>query len=241
MTLFGRMVAGVAAAALATTASAAPAQGGSKGKQNWTFAVQEHDDGHILGNPDAPVKLVEYMSYTCSHCAEFFRNGEGAIRLAYIPSGKVSFEIRHLLRDPVDLTAAMLTQCGNPKKFIGNHDAILAKQDDWLETARDTTQAQRSRWQFGTVSARMQAIASDLGFYDIMETRGYTRAELDRCLTDETKAKSLAATSQRDVQTYGLQGTPSFVLNGKLLKVYNWAGLQPILDKATAPIQNQAE
>ena len=230
MTFWLRITAVLAAATLVASGPIAA----QDGAQNWNTAVKVQDDGHILGNPDAPVKLVEFMSYTCSHCAEFLDDGEGAIRLAYVPSGKVSFEIRHLLRDPVDLTAAVLTQCGDPKKFIGNHDAILSKQEEWMKTARDTTQAQRSRWQFGTVAARMQAIASDLGFYDILEARGYTRPELNRCLSNEAKIKSLADTSQRDIQTYNLQGTPSFLINGKLVDAHNWATLQPELDKAVA-------
>lgn len=233
MTFWLRITAIFAAATLLASGPIAA----EDGAQNWSTAVKVVDDGHILGNPDAPVKLVEFMSYTCSHCAEFLHDGEGAIRLAYVPTGKVSFEIRHLLRDPVDLTAALLTQCGDPKKFIGNHDAILAKQEEWMETARNTTQAQRSRWQFGTFSARMQAIASDLGFYDILEARGYTRPELDRCLSDEAKTKSLADTSQRDIQTYGLQGTPSFLINGKLVDAHNWAYLQPELDKAISALE----
>ena len=65
-----------------------------------------------------------------------------------------------------------------------------------------------------------------------MENRGYSRAELDRCLTDEAKANALAEASQADVEKYGLEGTPSFVMNGTLLDgVHNWAALRPVLDK----------
>ena len=236
MTVWLRFMAAFAAITLMASGPIAAAQG----ERNWSTAVKASDDGHILGNPDAPVKLVEFMSYTCSHCYEFMQDGEGAIRLAYVPTGKVSYEIRHLLRDSVDVTAALLTQCGDPKNFIGNHDAILSKQPEWMETARQATQAQRSRWAFGTIAARMQAIASDLGFYDILEARGYSRPELDRCLSDEAKAKSLAETSQRDIQTYGLEGTPSFLINGKRVDAYNWAALQPLLDKATASADKAA-
>lgn len=201
-------------------------------KGNWGATVTATEGGHMLGNPDAPVKLVEFMSYTCSHCAEFQRTGDGALKIAYVPTGKVSYEIRHLVRDPVDLTAALLTHCGDPKKFFGNHDAIMSRFDDWMTKARSTTQAQRSRWQFGTPAARFQAIASDLDFYEIMETRGYTRAQVDKCLTDEAKAEAIANTSRKDVETYQLKGTPSFLLNGKLLEgAHAWQPLQKVLDE----------
>ncbi len=201
-------------------------------KQNWLVVIDENDHGHRIGNPEAEIKLVEFMSYTCNHCATFTRDGEGAIKLAYVPTGKVSFEIRHLLRDPVDLTAALLTQCGDPARFMQNHAAIMLKQEEWFETAGKTSQAQRARWQFGSNSARRQAMASDLGFYDIMERRGYTRTEIDRCLSDEDKAAALAETSQRDIETFGLQGTPSFLINDELLGgVHAWDTLQPKLDE----------
>ena len=200
--------------------------------QNWGTSVVASDNGHRLGNPKAKTKLVEFMSYTCSHCADFARTGEGAIKVAYVPKGDVSYEIRHLLRDPFDLTAALLTHCGDPQKFPGNHSAIMLSQDDWFEKGRKTSRAQQARWQFGSNGARRQAIASDLGFYDLMEARGYTRAQLDRCLTDEAKANALAEASQADVERYGLKGTPSFVMNGELLDgVHSWPALQPVLDK----------
>lgn len=230
MTSYTKLVAMAGAVALAASGGATLAQKAKK--QNWLVTVAENDNGHRLGNPEAETKLVEYMSYTCDHCATFAREGEGAIKLAYVPTGKVSFEIRHLLRDPLDLTAALLTHCGAPNKFMQNHAAIMLKQDEWFAAARKTTQAQRSRWQFGSNAARRQAIASDLGFYDIMERRGYSRADLNRCLADEAKARELAETSVRDVQTYGLTGTPSFVINGELLDgVHAWKPLQAELDK----------
>lgn len=223
-----RITLALALGALALTGSGAAvvAQSG----QNWTTAVAENDNGHLLGNPEAEVKLVEFMSYTCSHCADFARSGDQAIKLAYVPNGRVSFEIRHLLRDPVDLTAALLTHCGDPAKFPENHAAILYAQSEWMAKARAATQAQRSRWQFGTNGARRQAMASDLGFYTIMERRGYSRVALDRCLADEGKATALAEASQADLATYKLQGTPSFVVDGELLEgVFTWPALEKAL------------
>lgn len=223
---------GIALGAAAIAASAQNAPLSKPKRANWSAMVTETDGGHLLGNPDAPKKLVEFMSYTCSHCADFARGGEGAIKLAYVPTGKLSLEIRHLVRDPVDLAATLLTQCGEPSKFPANHAAIILKQEEWFAKARAATQAQRARWQFGTHSARFQAIASDLGFYDIMETRGYERTELDRCLSDEAKASAIAEQSRADTVRYALQGTPSFVLNGALLEnTHQWETLRPFLDR----------
>lgn len=239
-------IAALALAAMATCASvsadanagAVQGKSGTKPKsaavpaQNWSATVEARDSGHVLGNPDAPTKLVEYMSYTCSHCAEFARTGEPVVKLFLVPKGNVSFEIRHLLRDPIDLTAALLTHCGETDKFLGNHEAIMSRQESWMAISRKATQAQRTRWSFGTNAARWRAIASDLGFYDIMEDRGYSRAALDKCLSDEAKANTLADTSARDAGTFNIPGTPSFVLDGALLEgVHSWEALKPVVEK----------
>ena len=198
---------------------------------SWGATVAEIDGGHRIGNPDAEGKLVEFMSYTCSHCAEFARNGEGAVKLLYVPTGKVSFEIRHLIRDPIDLTIALAAQCGTPIQFPGNHEALILKHPEWMAKAGKATQAQTARWRFGSFGSRAQAIASDLDLYDIMEKRGFSRAELDRCLTDAEKAAAIASQSQADVERYELRGTPTFVLNGKVLDAHDWRGIQPHLDQ----------
>ena len=228
------LFAGLLVAAASTFALGASAQGGPPVKGgNWAGMVAETSGGHLLGNPKAETKLVEYMSYTCSHCASFSRTGDAALKLLYVPSGRMSFEIRHLVRDPVDLTAVLLTHCGEAKKFPGNHEAFMARHDAWMAKARNTTQAQRARWQFGSLGARFQAIASDLDFYDIMEARGYSRVAADKCLADEAKANALAEGSRADIEAHGISGTPSFMLNGELLDgTHAWEDLQPQLDKA---------
>lgn len=198
----------------------------------WANTVEARDQGHLFGNPAAQSKLVEYMSYTCSSCGEFARTGDPAIKLLLVPKGTVSFEIRHLFRDQIDLTAALLTHCGSPARFRRNHEAIMLNQATWIAAARKTTQAQRTRWNFGTNAARQRAIASDLGFYSIMQGRGYTRAALDQCLGDEAKATALAEASTRDAAALGLTSTPSFVLDGRVLDgVHSWDALKPIIER----------
>lgn len=219
-----------AAAAFASFPAAAQDLATSKPRGNWNTVINEVDGGHVLGNPDAEARLVEFMSYTCSHCAEFTKTGESAIKLLYVPGGKVSYEVRHLIRDPVDLTAALAAQCGAPSKFFANHTALLMKYPEWMAKARSMTQAQMARWNFGSFGARAQAIASDLDFYEIMETRGYSRIALDDCLKDETKARAIAAQSQADAEKYGLRGTPTFIMGGETLDAHDWTRLQPYLD-----------
>lgn len=198
---------------------------------NWMTHVERTDGGHRLGNPDAGVKLITFESYTCPACARFEREGAGPLKIAYVQPGRVSLEIRHVIRDPVDLTAAMLTNCGAASRFFANHSAFMTGQSEWLGALGRASKAQQDRWYTGDQAARRRAIASDLGFYRIMEGRGYTRAQADRCLNDNAKAQSLAETSTADDEKYGISGTPSFALNGMLLiGTHGWNLLRPQLD-----------
>ena len=104
---------------------------------DWTITVTETEAGYLIGNPDAETKVAEYISYTCGHCADFARSGDPALKIGYVRDGNVSVEIRNLLRNPIDLTAAMIAHCGEPNKFALNHAALMLSQDKWLPIAAE--------------------------------------------------------------------------------------------------------
>ena len=156
--------------------------------QNWLATVERTPVSHIVGNPDAPVTLTEYLSYTCPHCRDFTMTGEQALKLGYVQSGKLRYEYRHAIANPADLAATMLARCGDPDKFPGNHAALMAAQPQINGLRQMATKSQTDRWNFGDKSARRRAVASDLGLYGVFERRGYTRVELDQCLNDQDLA-----------------------------------------------------
>lgn len=218
------------AAALALAASPAQARiEPARGDWNATYAAT--GEGHRVGNPEAATSLVMFVSYTCPHCAEFEQQSEGALRLGYIHEGKLSVEVRHLIRNPVDLAAALAAECGPAERFFARHRTMLGAHRQWMATAMAATPAQQQRWVSGPLPGRMRAIASDLGFYALMERHGLTRAALDRCLSDEARANAIAAASQEQSRRFAIPGTPSFLVNGRLLEgVHSWPSLRAALD-----------
>lgn len=206
---------------------------------NWNNTVVEQDQGHRIGNPKAERVLTEYISYTCPHCADFAMRGDRVLKIGYVHEGKMALEIRHLIRDPIDLTAAMLAHCGETKRFTMNHNAFMYSQSKWLQVAQKASQAQMARWTNSDRKAARRAIARDFGFYDIMRNRGYGVTEVDKCLNDDAKAQALVETSAADTARLGLRGTPSFVLDGKLLDhVHSWEALEPVLNGEPIPQHN---
>ena len=86
-----------AAATPAATATAAPATAASPAGQDWTTVVAATPEGGFrMGNPNAPVKLVEFASLTCPHCQEFHEAGQPTIKDKYVATGKISYEYPQL-------------------------------------------------------------------------------------------------------------------------------------------------
>ncbi|MEW9855137.1 DsbA family protein [Novosphingobium sp. M1R2S20] len=199
---------------------------------NWNATVtQGPDQAYTLGNPDAKVKLTEYVSYTCPHCGDFHKKADTVLRLTYIPQGKLSVTVQQVLRNPVDLTVAMLTNCGDPKLFFARHNGFMGTQDQWLSKLNSFSAAQTARWSNGPVPTRLRAIAADFDFYKIMSRWNYSRTQVDQCLADAAVMKAVTGQTQAAMAA-GVQGTPSFALNGELLTdTHDWEALAKQIDE----------
>lgn len=186
----------------------------------------------IIGNPAAPVRVTEWASYTCPHCAHFAEEGDGALKRTYLPGGRVNFEVRHLVRDPVDFAMAVAAHCGPMSGFIGRHEALMAQQAAILTRVRALPQARMDAWREGEPVARLRRVADDAGVTAWLRTRGTTAAQIDQCFADEALQRRLIEMTNA-ASTLGINGTPSFALNGSVLAdVYSWDALRPRIDAA---------
>ena len=222
----------VLALGAATTLGAQSKPLPSSAKRNWNATVTVTPQGnHVLGNPAAAVRLTEFVSYTCPHCAHFETEADAPLRLTMVMNGKGSVEVRNFVRDPVDLTAALLTNCGPASKFFLNHSTFLRKQAQWIGPLASASAAQKARWTSGPFAQRTRYIAKDFGFYPIMQSRGYTPQQIDACLADEALAKRLAASTDEAADKLYVSGTPGFAINGVVLAgTHTWDALRPQLE-----------
>lgn len=222
---------GAGTLAAVSTEAAAPAK-----PANWSTRVTVTANGsHMLGNPNAPVKVTEYISYTCSHCAALHKEGDPVLRDKILPGGKVSVTVSHLMRDPIDMTIAMLTPCGQPSAFFAHHNAFMSSQDVWLQKAINMPRETQARWYQGTPTERMQAISSDLGFYQIMARFGMSKAKVDQCLANQSQLANLQA-QLAETRALGVTGTPSFAIGKNLLPGHNWESLSEGITQALAQL-----
>jgi protein-disulfide isomerase len=185
-------------------------------KTNWLLTFTVTDKGsHIIGNPAAPVKLTEYMSYTCGHCASFESNDAPVLKSQYVATGKASFEIRNYVLNPVDLTAAMLARCGGKGRFFGNHKHLLATQKTWLGKTGKISKATSAKLQTEDYIGYMTGVYVETGLSAIMQQRGVTLAQGKACLADKAAFNTIIAMSDEGTKL-GVDGTPSFLINGEL-------------------------
>jgi protein-disulfide isomerase len=199
--------------------------------QDWGATITATPAGsYIHGNPKAKVKLVEYISYTCSHCAHFI--GEASAPLdTRVKSGSTSVELRHAVRDPLDLTAAILARCAGPKQFHGNTRAIMAAQPAWLEKGAAWQTANAEPMKTMSISARLQGYATGSGLIALMKARGLSETKAKACLANANEHKVLSAQAKAAFET--IRGTPSFTINGVVApETHDWTRLEPQLTAA---------
>lgn len=222
----------VALGALAGTAlllltAAAPAP------PRWSAAITTSGIGaYSVGNSQAKVKLVEYFSYTCHVCGDFTNTASAPLKAQYIDTGLILFEYRNLVRDPIDMTAALFARCGGPKAFVGNHQAIFAAQPAMLAKIGKATDAQKTSWFEGTTTERAQKIAADTGLDALMAARGYTAAQRKACLDDGVAQAEITAMTNIGHNADRVEGTPAFFINGRPAGVTSWAAIKSRLDAA---------
>ena len=205
--------------------------------QNWVNEVERTEISHVIGNPAAANTLTEFVSYTCPACASFSRMGEEVVKLGYVSTGKLKFEVRYLQRNEIDLALTMAAWCGGKDRFKTIHSAIMRSQPQWLPKVQKASTTQQNRWFTGPGPTKRRAIMWDLEMYQLLEPLGVNRGQLDACMADDKFSARLSAQSSDDMAQYGINSTPSFALDGKTLeKVHDWASLAPVLAGLQSPI-----
>ena len=221
---------GTATANVVAAPVAPPANG------DWSTVVsQTPEGGFAMGNPNAKVKLIEFGSMTCPHCAEFEEQGGQALIDNYVKKGLVSYEFRNFVRDPYDITASLIARCGGPSSFFGLTRAFYASQSEWIGKIQSADPATLQALEGQSPQAQFKALSDIAGFPAFAVMRGVPKAKTEACLADPAAATQLVQMNSDAVSNFNIQGTPSFAINGKTLEnVAGWAALEPKIKEALA-------
>jgi protein-disulfide isomerase len=205
MTLSRRLILAAAAASALALAGCNQGGGGAAGPSAGDMS---------MGDPNAPVKMVEYASASCSHCATFNNEVFPAFKAKYIDTGKVHYTLKEFITAPEQVAMAgfLVARCAGKDKYFSVLDAIFHAQQEMFQTG-----------DFRGVLLR------------IAQSAGMTEAQFNACLTDEAAIKALDERVTRHMREDKVTGTPTFFINGK--KVGESAMTLAELDAAIAEAQ----
>lgn len=201
----------------------------------WVDTVTVTDgDGYLIGNPDAPIKVMEFASLTCPACAAFAANGADQLKEQYVSSGRVSYELRNQIHGPHDLILAQLVRCGPDESYHPLSDQVWKNLNAVLEPLFSNQEGFQNALELPE-NERFVAGAQVAGFYDFFAARGLSEDQARTCLADFPAMEAIANNSSQQSSDLGVTGTPTFFVNGRKLDgVLNWDGLEPVLQRAGA-------
>ena len=200
---------------------------------DWTQVVSETPEGgYRMGNPAAPVKLIEYASLSCPFCARFDAEGVPTLRDKYVKSGQVSWEYRPYMNHPTDPAATVLVRCQGPDTFFGLADQLYQSQSAWYGRVADAPPATLNAIQNMPPMQRNVALVKLAGLDEFFRQRGMPQSKIDSCLASQANLdKALEITNRGNKD--GITGTPNFLINGKLQpEAGDWKSLEPMLRAA---------
>ncbi len=145
-----------------------------------------------IGDPAAPVTMIEYASLTCPHCASFHNDTYKAFKERYIDSGKVRLIYRDFPLDGVALRAAMMARCTIGQRYFGLLQVLYQSQNKW---------------------ARAKDPVAELA--KIGRLAGIDQATFDACMTSEDLINGILKVRQKAAAD-GVRSTPTFVIGEKI-------------------------
>ena len=220
-------------AALAFLLAPAAAAQAQPAQRDWTQVVAATPEGGFrMGNPDAPVKVVEYLSLTCPTCAHFAEHGAPELIGGQVRSGRVSLEYRNFVLNAYDLAAAVISRCAAPRDYFALNHAILAAQPQWMARIQAVPAAERQQLASVPPTQGMQRIVGWAGLEAIAARHGVSAAEARACLSDQARLDRVVA-MRRAGDAAGVGGTPTFAINGRIAAgVHDWESLAPLIRAA---------
>jgi protein-disulfide isomerase len=231
----------LAAVAAAAAAIAAPAAVSGQAKKaapraaaapvDWSKRVAATPEGgFVMGNPAARVKVIEYASLTCPHCADFAAAAKAPLA-ARVKTGRVSFEYRSFVLNGMDLTATLVARCAGPAGFFPLADRLFATQSQWVGRISGMPQAQKDQLKALPDGQRLGRLAEIGGITQIAAQAGVTPQRANACLAD-TAALERLGTVYEAASALGVEGTPTFFINGKMVHAHDWRELDALIVKA---------
>ncbi len=165
----------------------------------------------VLGDPNAPVEIIEYASITCNHCATFHTQVLPRIKENYIDTGKAKIVMRSFLLNGIDAQGSAISRCVPEKRYFMFMNALYERQTQWY----DIPEYQRLSGLHDQQTANQMFIAHTMEeLSKIARQVGLNKAKIDACIANEEIGQYLFSIYQEGVQKYKVDATPTIIVNG---------------------------
>lgn len=144
-----------------------------------------------LGDPNAPVVIVDYSSMTCPHCARFHTASLPSIKSDYIETGNVYYIFREFPLDARARAASMLARCTDEDRFHDVVEILFERQREWASAANPAE-----------------------ALFSIVSQAGYTQETFNACLTNCDLELAIVASAERGSEEFSVASTPTIFING---------------------------
>mmetsp|Transcript_23247 Transcript_23247/g.40028 ORF Transcript_23247/g.40028 Transcript_23247/m.40028 type:complete len:228 (-) Transcript_23247:9575-10258(-) len=169
-----------------------------------------------IGNPDAPVTVIEYASYTCPHCGRFHTGPYKQLKADYIDTGLINFVYREVYFDRFGIWASAIARCAGPEKFFGITDLLYTGQSEWTRAGG------------GDPTAIVEELRK------IGRLAGLSGDAIEACLQDGDNLRTLVAWYQENAAEHGITSTPSFVIDGRTYNNMSYEEMRGLIDDASS-------
>ena len=148
----------------------------------------------VLGDPEAPVTIIEYSSLTCPHCAAFHTDTLPAIKERFIDTGQAKIVYRDFPLDQNALNAAVIAHCAGPDRYFVFLEALFGSQERWARSS-DPTES----------------------LIQLAGLGGLQRDQAEACLADDAMLDAVLKMRLDGQEEHQISSTPSFIINGELV------------------------
>ncbi|ACI97945.1 DsbA family protein [Rhodospirillum centenum] len=154
------------------------------------FDLARATEDKVIGDPKAPITIIEYASLTCSHCAHMHTDILPRIKAEFIDTGQAKLIFRDFPMDQVALTASMFSRCVAPERYFSMLSALFKSQKAWFAAKDPLAEVGKT--------ARMA---------------GLTPEQQEACLSNKQLETHILQTRLDGIKKYNISGTPTLILN----------------------------
>lgn len=155
-------------------------------------------DDHTLGNPKAPITVVEYAAPVCPVCANFNINEFPAFKREFIDTGRVFYIFRVFPLRPQDGQVEGIARCLSKDRYFPYIDMMFREQAQWDPDGHEIADP----------AAEITRLAA---------REGLSADKAKACMNDQTTFDRINQVAQDAQLRYQIEGTPTFVMNGQVV------------------------